>query len=158
MKLQFICVFALVLLCSVNGFAQDKPSWITSVENTIKQKETDWKIERKIERIRDDNYSFTLKSGNYTALIQITAYRIITNPEETFNGLVISFDNTMGKNQKKSKLENFGNEGFIWNNLNQDSWTTIKFRKKNIFVNVFAPSEKTARRFAQYVLEQMPND
>ena len=155
MKVRVICVFALFLLFSVSGFAQDKPAWITSVEDTLKKKETSWKIDNKIEHPQDDSYSFTLKSGNATASIGITAYREIANPEETFTGQVTVFDTTMGKNMTKNKLVNFGNEAYIWTAPN-DAYSMIMFRKDKIFVSVFATSEKTARRFAQHVFEQIP--
>jgi hypothetical protein len=155
MKIRFICIFALFLLFSGSSFAQTNPAWITSVEETLKKKETVWKIKNKIEYPDTGSYSFTLKSGNATALIQISAFPVITNPEETFTGQVTIFDNTAGKNMRKNKLPNFGNEGYIWTG-SKGAYTTIKFRKGNVFVNVFAPTEKTARRFAQYVFEQIP--
>ena len=155
MKIRSICVFALFLFFSVSGFAQTKPAWITSVEETVKKKETSWKIQKKIEYPQNDSYSYTLKSGTASASIEIAAYRVITNPEETFAGQVTVFDNTMGKNMKKTELANFGNEAYIWTG-SKGAYTTIKFRKGNVFVDIFAPTEKTARRFAQYVFEQIP--
>jgi hypothetical protein len=155
MKIRFICIFALFLLFSGSSFAQEKPAWITSFENTLKKKEAAWKIKNKIEYPETGSYSFTLKSGNATALIQISAFPVITNPEETFTGQVTIFDNTTGKNMRKNKLPNLGSEGYIWTG-SRNSYTSIKFRKDKVFVNVFAPTEKTARRFAQHVFEQIP--
>jgi len=155
MKFRFILIIALALFFSASSFAQDKPAWITSVENTIKRKETSWKIENKIERPQDNSYSFTLKSGNTTASIEITAYREIANPEETFTGQITVFDTTIGKSMKKTELVNFGNEGYIWTG-SKVTYAMIMFRKDKVFVRIFAPSEKIARRFAQYVFEQIP--
>jgi hypothetical protein len=155
MKSRFILIIALALFFSVSGFAQHKPAWITSVENTIKKKEKFWKIENKFDRPQADSYSFTLKSGNTRAGIQITAYRQIANPEETFTGLVTAFDSTVGKNLKKTDLANLGNEGYMWTGPNGNS-ASLMFRKDKVFVRIFAPSEKIAKRFAQYVFEQIP--
>lgn len=157
MKYKIICLILVLFCLSINVFTQKKPDWIVSFENTIKQKEKLWKIESQIDNSGEEgsyNYSFTLRSGKNQSSIRIGRLPV-PNLEETFGGLVIAFDNTMGKKAKKSKLENFGDEGFSWN-INQEGWTTIMFRKGEIFVDIFAPSKKTARRFADYVNEQMP--
>lgn len=157
MKSKIFYILILLLLFSIGGFAQDKPSWITAIEKTIGEKETEWKIEAKIERADAVSFHETLvlKSAGNIVSIEITEFGKITNPEETFDGLVTVFDNTMGKTMTKTKLENFGDQGFIWTDPKKDGWAKIKFRKKDIFVNVFASSEKITRRFAQYVLDQM---
>lgn len=159
MKYRILGILILCICFSAIAFAQEnKPVWITSLENTIQQKEPKWKIEDKIERGEDGsyNYSYTFRSGKLQSSVQIDKINNISNPEETFDGQAIAFDRAMGKGKKKIKLQNFGDEGYIWANLNKDGWTMIKFRKGDIFVIVYAPSEKTARQFAQYVVEQMP--
>ena len=148
----------MILFSSISGLSQNTPVWIIAVENTIKQKETVWKIGSKIERPRDGDYSFVLKSGKSSSAIQIGDSQKAYNYKETFTALVSNFDQNMGKNMNKAVLENFGDEGFIWTSVNKGGYSMIKFRKKDIFVDVFAPSEETAKRFAQYVLEQMPED
>lgn len=158
MRSRIIYLALLVCCLSFNAFAQSKPGWIVSFENTIKQKEKAWKIDSEVDNsvAEEDafNYSFALKSGNYRSNIRI-ARLPVSNLEETFGGFVIAFENTMGKKSKKVQLENYGDEGFIWN-VNKEGWTMIMFRKADIFVDIYAPSEKTARKFADYVIEQMP--
>ena len=158
MKYQVLSILFLICFFSQIAFSQNKPAWIASVENTIQQKEPAWKLENKKAHSESGSYSFsfTFKSNEHQATIQIDRMKGISNAEETFAGQVISFDQTMGKNKKKTMLKNFGNEGFIWINPTGDSWTTIHFRKSDIFVYVYASSEKTARMFSQYVVEQMP--
>ena len=155
---KFLIFTLLILLCSIFSFAQETPSWIKEIEDTINKKEVNCEIENRIWRSDESSfaYSLRLKCGHYQAAIQIDRLINVPNAQETFEGLVTAFDNTRHRNTSKTKLESFGDEGFIWTTLNKNSWTTIKYRKGDIFVNIFAPSEKSARKFAKYVLEEMP--
>lgn len=160
MKPRITCILALIFCASAICVAQNRPLWIISVENTIKQKEKFWKIQRGPEHYFEDgsySYSFTLKFGGDIASIEIGKINKIPNGEETFVGQATVFDKTMGRNKKKTKLENFGDEGFLWVNSIKGDWTVIMFRKNDIFVRVFASSEKLVKRFAQYVKEQIPD-
>lgn len=159
----------MIFFCSVISFGQDKPSWITSFENKLKQTEAIWKIGEKFEAISKNghyNYHFPLTSETQCVGIQILKLADIPNPGETppeeifkrlFNEEVTLNDNSLDKNVKKSTIENFGDKGYIWTNLNRDDWTTlIKFRQRDIFIQIYSTSEETARKFAEYVVEEMP--
>jgi hypothetical protein len=163
---KIIFIFTLAFCFSLSCFAQNKPAWITLLEDNLKQKEAQWKIE-KADGVTSQNgaydYVFILKSGESKTSIQVTKSPDVSDLEECamqgmFADGVALFSKNMGKSVEKVKLENFGDEGFIWTNLNKDNstMTMIKFRKKDIFVSVYATSEKAARDFAGYVVEQMP--
>lgn len=163
MKKNFISVF-LIFFCSLITFGQDKPGWMTSFENKIKQQEADWKLE-KIDGLHSQNghydYVFYLASKTHRAFIRINKLADGLNRrekafEEIFLKEVAVTDKGMDKNAGKMKLENFGNEGFIWTNFNKAGRAIIKFRKYDVFVMISSPSEEETRKFAQYVVDEMP--
>jgi len=161
MTYRIISTFVFILLFAATGFSQDKLTWITELEKVIAQKEPAWKIERK--NLQDANggsynYSLTLISGANRSSIQISRLYKVPNAAETFAGQVLIFDNISGKRNFKSKLKNYGDEGFMWTTTRKGSWTNIHFRKSDIFVRVFAPAPNTAKRFADYVLRLLPAD
>ncbi|HSK72102.1 MAG TPA: hypothetical protein VK892_10435 [Pyrinomonadaceae bacterium] len=169
MKKKLLFLFFITFFCSTISQGQDKPLWITSFENKLKQTEIDWKMGETREFQSKNglyDYVFRLSSGTQRVSIHINKLPDIpnpgkTSPEETFKGIfkemVTLFDNNLDKNVEKTTLENFGNEGIIWANLNKNIWTTIiKFRKYDIFVAIHSTSEEMARKSAGYVVEQMP--
>ncbi len=161
---KIIFIFTLAFCLSLSCFARNKPAWITLLEDNLKRKEAQWNIE-KADGVSSQNgaydYIFILKSGESKTSIQVTKSPDVPDLEE--NAMQRMFANSVAlfsknKSVEKVKLENFGDEGFIWANLNKDNstMTMIKFRKKDIFVSVYAGSEETAKKFARYVVEQMP--
>lgn len=158
---RIVSAFVFIVLLAAVGFSQDKPTWITELEKTIAQKEPVWKIGQKNERELGGGsyeYTYNLKSGGGSSLIQISRLYKLPNAAETFAGQVLIFDNTMGKNQTKTKLEGYGDEGFMWSAARKAAWANIQFRKDDVFVRIFAPSAKTAKRFADYVKALLPAD
>lgn len=159
MKIRSICIFALVLFFSVSIFAQTKPTWIASLEETIKQREDNLKIQNVEERQKKGGYDFVFEFDDFRSNIQITKFgKIDDTPENLFATDVDLYSQAFGKNSKRDKLKNFGDEGYIWANIDNKGWTRISFRKGKIFVNVFTSSENLARRLAQYVAEKIPKD
>lgn len=153
-----LTVGLLVLCCAVNVFAQDKPSWVTQVEDTFRQKERKWKIEDTIVRDEETFFdeSITLKSGGYRANVHLTIWDSTKNAQDVFEAEAVAYDNTMGARVSKTRLANLGDENYIWPNLNRQGWTMIQFRKATVLVRVYAPSVATAKRFAQHVLARIP--
>jgi hypothetical protein len=158
MKKRLLSLGLLILCCAVNIFAQEKPSWVTEVENTFKQKEPRWKIERILDRAEISFYdeSITFKSGGYRANVHLTIWDSPKGAQEVFEGETTAFNNTGGSRVSRTKIENLGDENYIWPNLNKDGWTMINFRKGKVLVQVYAPSVAMAKRFARYVIELIP--
>ena len=150
-------LFALLFCFSLCCFAQNKPAWIDTLENTLKQKEN-WKLDRKSERNAKDyfEYNFGLKSGELIANIQIQILKDSSNIEKRFAETVENLTNGMGRFSTRAKLKDFGDEAFMWINVNKDGWTMIRFRKREVFVEIFSLSEEAGRSFAKDVLEQIP--
>ena len=158
MKKRVLSICVLTLCCALNVLAQDKPSWVLQVEDVFKKKEPRWKIERIIVNggVPFFDESITFKSGGYRANIQLTIWDSLKNAQDVFEAETIAYDSTMGRRVTKTRLENFGDENYIWPNLNRDGWTMIKLRKGTVLVRVYAPSVAMAKRFARYVVERIP--
>jgi len=164
-KKILICVF-LIVGCSTIALAQNKPFWLRQIESDIEQDKLNL-------RIRDQNYRSEgesiflyvvfLKIKDATAgMVQIDKYKNLENPKERFKFSVERFSLSSAKNIPKTELKNVGDEGYIWTYTNGAA--TIMFRKGEIFINVFAPSEKIsgvaseelAKTLAQYVDKNLP--
>lgn len=155
---KIIFVFALLFCFSLSCLAQNKPAWVDAVENKLKLDETVWKLERKSERNARDyfEYNFELKSGEKIVNIQIQILKDASNIEKRFAETVENLTNGMGRFSTGTKLNNLGDEAFMWVNVNKNGWTMIRVRKSNVFVEIFSLSDEAARVFAQDVLEQIP--
>jgi hypothetical protein len=60
----------------------------------------------------------------------------------------------MGRGASKRKLQNLGDGGYFWRL--DGGWSKIQAKKGKLVINIFAPNETTAIRFAKYVFEQIP--
>jgi hypothetical protein len=157
-KNKIIGLFALTFCLSLACFAQNKPAWIDAAENALKENET-WKLERKSERNARDyfEYNFELKSGALIANVQIQILKDASDIEKRFAETVENLTNGMGRFSTRTKLNDLGaDEAFTWVNLNREGWTMIRFRKADIFVEIFSLSEEAGKSFAKNVSEQIP--
>ncbi|HEY8563267.1 MAG TPA: hypothetical protein VIL74_23010 [Pyrinomonadaceae bacterium] len=155
---QIFSVFLFVLFLSLVGFAQETPSWVTEIEKNITQNEKTWETKKKDELIQENffRYRFTVNSVKHLAEVRITQLKGVTNLEETFAGFIIIAENNLRGDNPKTALKDFGDEGFIWTNINKTNWARIQFRKKDVFIEVSSPSEAAARKVAKYVAEKLP--
>jgi hypothetical protein len=156
MRRKFIFIFILAFCLSSVSFAQTKPAWIDAVETKLKGYET-WKLERKSERSARDyfEYNFELKSGEKIANVQIQILKDATDLEKRFAETVENLTNGMGRFSTRTRIKDLGDEAYKWINVNRDGWTMIRFRKTNVFVEIFSLSEEAAPIFAKDVLEQI---
>jgi len=150
---------ATLLLVALGGqavFAQQKLELFRKVEAVFKQREPAWKVEQ-INQLVSYQESITFRNGDRQARVEVMKWDSTPHAHETFDGLVIAFDNVHGKHAVKTTLANFGDENYMWSNLGKYSWPTIYMRRGIVVVMVFAPSIPVAKRFAQHVLEQIDN-
>jgi hypothetical protein len=156
---KIVLVFALVFCFSAGVFAQNRPAWVDAVETKLKQNET-WKLDRKSERNARDyfEYNFGLKSGEKVLNIQIQILKDAANIEKRFAETVENLTNGMGRFSTRTRIKDFGDEAYKWVNVNKNGWTMIRFRKTNVFVEIFSLSEEAAPLFAKDVLDQMPQN
>jgi hypothetical protein len=145
---------SLLIACwSFSVLAQEKPKLFSNIERVFHEKEPSWKVERIYPNNTSEDIVF--RSGKNQASVQIAIWKTEKEAEDVFAGESLAFDNTAGKKQVKTLLPKLGDENHIWTNRGSTAWPTIKFRKKNVNVTVFAPSLVVGKRFAQYVLQQI---
>ncbi|HEX8175641.1 MAG TPA: hypothetical protein VF543_11035 [Pyrinomonadaceae bacterium] len=159
MRVKQIGLLLIILCLSSNVLAQDKPQFITKVEQVFREKEPAWKVQRINVINTNDPFqqSITFHLGKNQALVDISIWKREKDARDVFEGESIAFDNIMGKRKIKGSLPNLGDENYIWTNRGSTAWPTIKFRKGKINVTVFAPSVAIAKRFAQHIFGQMTN-
>jgi len=148
----------MLIICFSNTIhAQEKPEMITKIERIFREKEPAWKVERVYVKNASDPFhqSIVFRSGGNQAAVDVSIWSREKDAQDVFAGESIAFGNTMGKRMVKSRLVNLGDESHMWTNRGSTAWPTIKFRKGNVNVTVFAPSVAIAKRFAKYVFEQM---
>ena len=157
MKRVMLTVLMLVAGC-LPILGQEKPSWITRVENVLREKERAWRISEKDTRGAGRYFHETiiLKAGALRADISIDVLDSTGLAKEQFAGEEIAFTNILEKDAIKSKLEGLGDENFMFTGKRGPrKHGNIFFRQGNVLVKVFAPSSEVARRFAKYVVDQL---
>lgn len=158
MKKAVFTTLMLVITCSP-VLGQEKPAWITQVENVLREKERTWKIAEKDTRGAGRYFHETiiLKAGSLRADIVIEVQDSLELAKELFAGEEIAFTNILEKGSVKSRLEGLGDENYMFTGKKGPRRSgNIFFRQGNVMVNVFAPAAETAKRFAKYVVDLMP--
>ena len=157
MKKVLFTVLMLVTSClPIHG--QEKPSWITRVENVLREKGRAWRISEKDIRGAGRYFHETiiLKAGALRADISIDVLDSHELAKEQSAGEEIAFTNILEKDAFKSKLDGLGDENFMFTGKKGPrKHGNIFFRRGAVLVKVFAPSGEVARRFARYVVDQM---
>ena len=153
-----LCMALLLAIC-VSGKlkALDKPELFVRIEKVFREQEPRWKVESITVVSETDPYHQTIvvRDGKLQAAIDVSIWKRVKDAQDVFAGESIAFDNIRGGKASKSRIPNLGDENHLWTNRHSTAWPTIKFRKGNINVVVFAPTLATARRFAQRVMAQI---
>ncbi len=157
--MKYISILLLLIIYSTgNVMAHDKPSFIVEIERVFQEKESRWKIERK--NVQNESSFFkediVFRLGKVQAAVSIGSWQKEKDAHDVFEGEAIAFNNTAGARMIKKRLPNLGDENYIWVNRGSEAWPMIKFRKGRVHVTVFAPNVAIAKRFAQYIAEQIP--
>jgi len=152
-------IFCLLLVIS-SGFAQyapAKPELFVRVERVLREREPAWKLEKITPSQTTDPLLETVvyRSRQGEASISITIWRREQDARESFAGMAIAYDNIRGKAVVKRALPALGDENYMWTHRRSSKWPTIRFRKGNVEVQVFAPNVTTAKAFAAHVVEQI---
>ncbi len=154
MKKLILCISLLAALCFVpDTYAQDKPALVTQIEKVFTEKEPGWRIDR--ENVQLNPPVIHLKSRQGDALVYIWVMESAKTAKEVFEGNTIAFGNTMGARGKKIKLPNLGDENYMFTSFAVSGTTSIHFRQDNVYIQVIAPLQVTAKRFAQRVMDQI---
>ena len=157
MKRVMLCLLLILVASSAGTTAQEKPGLFLRIERVFREKEPVWKVERIYPSNTSDpiTQSIVFRSGKGQASVDISIWRREQDAQDVFNGESIAFDNTAGKKKVKGTVRKLGDENHIWTNRGSSAWPIVKFRKGSIVVSVFAPTVAMAKKFAQYVLEEI---
>jgi hypothetical protein len=146
-------VFLALILVPISTRAQGMPALVTRLEAMFAKEEPKWKLERPYVQLNPPVMHF--KSAQGDALIYVFIMDSVKSAGEAFEGSTIAFGNTMGARGRKSSLPKFGDENFMFTRFVAGGTTSIHFRQGNIYIEVTAPTQVTAKRFAQHVMNQI---
>jgi hypothetical protein len=146
-----------LLLFSSGTTAQEKPELFSRIERAFHEKEPAWKVERILSGQQSDpiKQSIVFRSRKRQASVELNIWKRTQDAQDVFGGQSLAFDNFIGKKKVKRSLPMVGDENYVWTNPGSSAWPMMMFRKGNIIVSIFAPTLTIARRFAQYVLNEI---
>jgi hypothetical protein len=150
--------FSLLILCFSNDLhAQERPELFSQIEQVLREREPSWRIERITPGAASDpvRQSIVLRSGKNRAAVDVAVWRQEKDAADVFAAESLSLNNKAGKKMSRGELAGLGDENYIWSSVRSGAWPTLKFRKGNVNVTVFAPSVRVARRLAQHVIERI---
>lgn len=154
MKTKSILLTAAFLLCtySIPTIAQDASSLIEKLEKATKEKEPQWKLDRKLptEKLLVLRWS----SGEERVFMSITMVDSPAQAKDIYDRSVARLDEDEGATATKSTVSNLGDENQFWT-LDTGS-ARMQFRQHKVHVLLFAPSRQVAERFARYVGDLLP--
>jgi hypothetical protein len=137
----------------VSIFAQEMPALVTQLEKVFEENEPKWKIERPYVQLSPPVMHFKSTQGD--ALVYVWIMDSAKAAGEAFEGNTIAFGNRMGARGRKSKLAKFGDENYMYTGFIVGDTTSVHFRQGNIYIEVIAPTQVTAKRFARHVMDQI---
>jgi hypothetical protein len=158
MKLKTVLLFLQIICFSDNIPAQEKPELFSKIERVFQVKEPSWKVERIYPSHTSDpiTQDIVFRSRKGQASVDVSIWKREKDARDVFTAESLAFDNLAGKGTVKgSLLPQLGDENHVWTTRGSTAWPTIKFRKGNIIVTVFAPSLMIAKRFARHVFALM---
>ncbi|HEV3471548.1 MAG TPA: hypothetical protein VG148_19630 [Pyrinomonadaceae bacterium] len=133
--------------------AQEATALVARIEKALADKEPRWRIVPRSPQAV--SHTIHLKSGNSHALITVFVFDSAKSAGEAFEGNTIAFGNTAGRRGRKTSLPKFADENLMWTGFSAGATTSIHFRQGEVYVNLTAPSQATAKRFARHALEQV---
>jgi hypothetical protein len=146
-----------LLLFPSSTIAQEKPELFSRIERAFHQKEPAWKVARILSGQQSDpiKQSIVFRSQKRQASVDINIWKRTQDAQDVFGGQSLAFHNSFGKKKVKRSLPLVGDENHVWTNPGSSARPMMMFRKGNIIVSIFAPTLTIAKRFAQYVLNEI---
>ncbi|MFM9905779.1 MAG: hypothetical protein ACKVQJ_14545 [Pyrinomonadaceae bacterium] len=137
-------------------FAQQRPLWIQNVEASIKEKESALVLKNITEKNNEGwrQYAFSTEYNGVPGNVSIEELGNVSNYEETFLGFVTVNNNLMGPNTGSREIKDFGDVGYLWYRVKDESWKRLYFRRKRFIVEITLP-ETIARRLAKIIDDQI---
>lgn len=152
---KLILSFSLLSLLSwpaAGAPAQETTALVARIEKAFADKEPRWRIVPRSPQAVP--YTIHLKSGSSHILVTVFVLDSAKSAGEAFEGNNIAFGNMAGRRARKTRLPNFADENLMWT-LSAGGMTSIHFRQGEVYGEITAPSQATAKRFARHALEQV---
>ncbi|OLE55742.1 MAG: hypothetical protein AUG51_02090 [Acidobacteria bacterium 13_1_20CM_3_53_8] len=155
MKRSIILSIALLLSgATLFAVAQDAElSLYTKITDAIKKHEPEWKLNRKA--IMPNQVIIRWTSNKGRALVSVALLTSEAEAKQALKSRVDELEDIPESKVSKTKLNEFGDEGYILRN-DGVSGVNIIFRKSVYVAQVFGPSEDVARRFSQHISDLLP--
>lgn len=148
---RILIIIAMLSICAAITYSQNKSPILDLIEQSIPQRESGWRLESSD---RMENNSVPQATMNWTnGKDKIGAYIFVfPSSEGAANNLKLS------KEEKPfSKLENIGDEAYLWTPDNKKSNEYIvRFRKAGALVYLSSASEGIVKQGAKYIAESIP--
>ena len=152
MKNIALATLNLVCLSTICLNAQELPKLSENLEARIKANEPSWKLAHK--RFEDEvcmigwQSSGTVKGADVWAVIK-SLPSVADAAKELTKGVSST---SIGYS---AKLLGIGEEAYLWKG-GRSNRVSMQFRRLNVVVNLVAPSEDQAKRFAKHIIDSIP--
>ena len=153
MKTTWILLVMVILsICTEITHSQNKSSILDLIEQSIPKRESGWKLKSSD---RMENNSVPQAAIDWTnGKDEVSAYIFVFPTSE---GAANNLKSNAG-DEPYAKLENIGDEAYMWSPEKNKSYTryTIRFRKAGVLIMMSSLSEEVAKRGAKYIAESIP--
>ena len=151
-------VLMIILCASTTVVAQDNTALFSRIENAIRQKAPNWKLE-KMQISKNGKYVYyRWKSGKSAVTILMLVHTSSQEVAKNFNALADDLEiNGLKMRRLGSSLQNLGDENYLWEGFRAQRVFGVDFRKGRIVVHTNAPSIAVAEQFALQIAEGIPS-
>lgn len=149
----------MIMLCvSTTVVAQDNTALFSRIENAIRQKAPNWKLE-KMQISKNGKYVYyRWKSGRSSVTVLMLAHTSSEEVAKNFNAIVDDLEiHGLKMRMLRSSLQKLGDENYLWEGYYDKKVTGVYFRKGKVIVNVSASSIEMAKQFALHVADEIPS-
>lgn len=147
-----VFLFLLLIGSSGTAFAQDGRLLLPMIESESKEKAPEWNLERKSANERSVMMLWRAGEGPVRLIVMIVDS---AKQDRTWSQGVNPVTKRKDARGTKTKLRGFGSEAFLATDFMKKDWVVLGFRRGRVFAQVYAPSERTVKMFAQIVDQQI---
>ena len=152
MKKSFVLLAAFLLCSSATLVAQDASSIIGHLEKVTKEKEPDWKLDRKPPA--DQLVVLRWSSGEQRILLSIFLTGSAEGAKKIYTDYLQKMSVEAGPDVKRSAVLNLGEENQLWSS-DQGRSARLLLRHGQNQVLMFAPTDDLAKRFGRHVVDAL---
>jgi hypothetical protein len=150
-----LAALAIILCGFITAIAQDNGSVCLQIENSVRDKASSWKLERKSRTCRRFSY-FKWSSGKSEVFAVIYPESSAKEANEIFQ-LLLNDDELLAEKIEVlgTGLREFGEDNRLWITPKARK-TGIDFKQGRVVVRVFGTTMELAIRFSKYIADAIP--